>query len=253
MESCTHQIRLDTVAPEVLDDLKSQVDEARREGDDVDVAAADCPRPVASQVLLLARHRLLADCCVRFCGSDRELGDGHREAHDVRAATREADFRSGEASDDLVEASAGCNDVSRLAAQDVRFEDGAVAVHVVVRRKERGDLDILDPDLAAQSDDVLELLETFLRDMLEARSGRDDERTHLAHIAGDVNRPERLAHSSCYAGELEKLRRRLDPGTLQPAVLDEDVANGVMLLRRDNVEQGVEDLRVVDDVRGYAG
>lgn len=102
-ERRTHEVRLEAGLPQVLDDVEAQVDQARRKAANVDVAPPDSPRAVRPQVLLLAGHGVLARGRVGVGGGDRKLGDGEREADDVRAPTREPDLGRGEARHDVVE------------------------------------------------------------------------------------------------------------------------------------------------------
>lgn len=178
----THKIRSKSGRPQLLDDFQPQVDQARLKRDDVGIAATDRPRTVRAQVLS-PTEKLLARQRVRLGSGSGELRDGHGPSNVVRAAAGEANFGRCETRDDLVEPTAGRDDVPRLAALDVRLEDGAVAVKVVVGREEWRDSDVFDAELAAERDDVFELVEAFLGDVLESRDGGEDEGTHLSEIA----------------------------------------------------------------------
>jgi len=170
---------------------------------------------------------------------------------------------------------AGGDNVARLAAHHVRLEDGAVAVQVVVGGEERRDLDVFDAHLLAQREDVAQLVEALLDDVLEAGDRREHERAHLAEVTcareresvrngsstrleggsartDAVEGPEEVAHRPRDADELEEVGRRLAPRALQPTMLDEDLAHGLALLGGEDVDDGVEDLRVVDEVRRLA-
>jgi hypothetical protein len=111
----------------------------------------------------------------------------------MRAPAGKADFGRGETRHDLVEAPSRSDDVPRLATLNVRLEDGAVAMKVVVRGEERSDPNVLDPELAAQGDDVFELIEAFFGDVLETRNGGEDERAHLDEITCGKEAGEQVA------------------------------------------------------------
>ena len=99
----TDEISFDAIAPQVLDNLESKIDQAGRKADDIDVAPSDSPGAVRAQVLVFPRHRLLSGGRVRFGSCQRKFRDGQGEPDDVRASARHADFRGGKAGDHFVE------------------------------------------------------------------------------------------------------------------------------------------------------
>lgn len=99
---------------------------------------------------------------------DPDFGGGET-AHDlVKTARTELSVkdRMSEHRKKVLVPSAGGDDVSGLAADDVRLEDRAITVQVVVRGKQRCDLDVGHAHLLAQSDNGANLLQTLLRRLL---------------------------------------------------------------------------------------